>query len=50
MVGKWNEGKVGSADWKFVDGSRFSGSFGATGKPQGLGMFITASGNAQPGT
>eukprot|EP01052_Picozoa_sp_SAG31_P068964 SAG31_NODE_27781_length_420_cov_0.859813_1_plen_72_part_00 len=50
MAGKWLEGKVGSTDWKFADGSRFTGSFGEYGKPEGLGMFVMASGNSVMGS
>ena len=38
------------ADWKFADGSRFSGAFGSHGRPEGLGRFVMASGNMLDGS
>jgi hypothetical protein len=50
VVGAWTGGAVGQADWRFADGSRYVGAFGAMGKPEGQGKFVMANGNAIAGT
>ena len=50
LAGSWSNGAIKNGDWLLPNGSYYSTEFGASGKPEGMGVWNHSCGTKQSGT